>query len=239
MLQNLSCTAGAEELENIFSVQIKHPHLYSPCDIINGTEESNVLAITRDERHTLQPALWGLLPENYGRQWNTFQKDAPSLFYEERNISEDLWWADSLVDRRCLIPVTGFYTSYVSRGDCYTYHLGLPGQVPFYLAGICNRTDDGFLTVALLLTTRSECIKPFMNSSTQIPVIVEDVCVDNWLNRNDYGLGIYQHENLVAKLVANSIPTDLFANGITYASMFESSSDEQAQPKWNSFFFKS
>ncbi len=233
----LSCVSNVGQLQESLGVTLKHPSLYEPKAIIDCNRESTHHILLSSERPQLLPAIWSLLPNNFDRDWDTFQSVVKSAYLHENDLYEKVWWADAMLERRCLIPVTGFYTTFVSRSDTLTYRLGFDDNRPFYLAGIYNTTADGFLTFAIFLKNSPDCLRNYQNVSNHIPVVVEKKYASNWLDGNHMGTGICQDDKIDQSLRATSIPTDLFINDITYDGLFEPHRKEQTKNQINSFFY--
>ena len=81
----------------------------------------------------------------------------------------------SLLERRCVVPTTGFYEWNKQK---HKFHFRLPGQSKLYLAGLWNdfRGEDRFL---VLTTAPNDTI---INVHDRMPVLLTDDEVTPWLH---------------------------------------------------------
>lgn len=221
MYYKISNTAKKEQIESWTNSIFKYPHLYEPQLLINGLNEVSIPLITMENPKELALAIWGMLPEKYMEDWTIFQSTTNTLNLHEESMNSDLWYANTLKHRRCLIPVTGFFTSYLKEGEVYPYYISLSSGKPFYLAGVYNTLEDGFITCSILVGKANTLIKKFQNVVDCMPLIVTNQTKDAWLNENS---PIRTVREILKKPVANEyqacpIAKELFNNDITYDSM--------------------
>ena len=81
----------------------------------------------------------------------------------------------SLLERRCIVPTTGFYEW---DGQKRKYHFRLPGQGRLYLAGLWN-TFQGEERFVILTTAPNDTI---INVHNRMPVLLTDDEVVSWLH---------------------------------------------------------
>ena len=81
----------------------------------------------------------------------------------------------SLLERRCIVPTTGFYEW---DGQKRKYHFRLPGQDRLYLAGLWN-TFQGEERFVILTTAPNDTI---INVHDRMPVLLTDDEVTPWLH---------------------------------------------------------
>lgn len=221
MYFKISNTAKREQMEKWTNTSFKYPHLYEPQLVINGLNEVSIPVITIENPNELALAIWGMLPEFYEEDWTIFQNTTNTLNLHEESMSSDLWYVDALKHRRSLIPVTGFFTSYLKEGKTYPYYISLKDNKPFYLAGIYNTLEDGFITCSLIVGKANNFIKKFQNVVDCMPLIVTANNKEEWLDKNtplDYIKKILKSP-IANKFQANPIAKELFNNDITYDSM--------------------
>ncbi|RKN75122.1 SOS response-associated peptidase [Ulvibacterium marinum] len=223
MYFKLSNIAKREQMEGLFEVSFKHPHLYKPEVVINGLTETNLPIITTMDPHQISFAIWGLLPKDYHDDWSIFQNTCNTLNIEESQLDSELWFVSAFEQRRCLILVTGFFTSYLRNGEVYPYYIGLKSEEPFFLAGIYNVLEDGFITCSLLVGEASSFVKRFQNVVDCMPIIIPRKQARLWL---DKGTSPDKAKQLVREpkrlnLHANPIAKEFFNRNISYDSMLE------------------
>src|SRR5690606_19380419 len=106
MCHKLSITATHFLLEKEFNRPVKYPYLYKKQVLINGLDEATIPIIAMEEKQYIVPAIWGILPEDYSDDWNIFQSVFSSLNLNIDSLNNPPWFANALLQRRCLIPVT-------------------------------------------------------------------------------------------------------------------------------------
>ena len=223
MIYKLSNAAEMEQVEKEFGLKFKYPALYSPEIVINGLQEANLSILTMENACEIEFAIWGLLPENYKEDWLVFQRMANTLNVTLYDLETIDWMGDTLKKGRCLIVVTGFFTYLIRDGKTYPYHIGTASGKPFYLAGVYQELDDGFLSCSLVTTIADSFLKHFHDIGNAMPLIVPDSVVDVWLSEKTQVRTI---ENIIknpprVKLRANPIAKDFFKNDIIYDSILQ------------------
>jgi len=223
MYYKLSNTAERERIEKAFRVSFKYPNLYRPEVVINGLTESILPVITSTEPEAVSPAIWGLLPEHFRDDWQHFQNLTNTLNIDERNALPEFWYTEALKKRRCLILVTGFFTTYIKNGTTYPYYVSLKSGDPFFLAGIYNILEDGFISCALLIGKANTYIQRFQNVVDSMPIVVPKSSSGFWLNED---MSFEDIKTFLAKprksrLRANPIAKEFFNQNISYDSMLE------------------
>lgn len=223
MYYKISNTAERERIERLFGVSLKNPNIYNPEVLINGFDESNILIVTEEEPKVASLAIWGMLPEGFEEDWDVFQSTTNTLNIDARLIDSELWCASSFEKRRCLIVLTGFFTTFLKDGNAYPYHIGLPSGEPFFLAGIYNTLDDGFLTSSMLVGETDEFTRQFQNVVDCKPIVISQNVSETWLDSTTPINKIKElmSEPLSTELHATPIEKEFFNQDISYNSMLE------------------
>lgn len=221
MLHKLSNTASSSLLEKEFNRLVKYPHLHREQVLIDGLEESTLPIIAIEEKQYIIPAIWGILPEDYSDDWYVFQNIFRSLNLNIDSLNNSSWLSDALLQRRCLIPVTGFFISCPFDGVSYPYYFHLLSGLPFCLAGIYNKTEDGFLTCAIITSSSGSGLNNVRNANGNLPILLSKDLHSSWLCE-----GIKKHEihDLLHsvpdfQLMARPISMEFFNNKIPYNSI--------------------
>ena len=226
MYYKLSNTAGRDRIERLFKVSFKYPKLYEPQVLIHGADEANLNIITSKSKQEVSQAIWGMLPEGYQDDWEVFQDLTNTLNIDEKDLDSDLWYSSAMRKRRCLIIVTGFFTTLLKNGETYPYHIGLENENPFFLAGTYNVLDDGFITCSILVGKANSYIKKFQNMVDTMPLVISSESKDLWLDTtaNFHEIIDIPHAPNTMKFCAKSIEKEFFKQNISYDSMLVSHS---------------
>lgn len=223
MVYKLSNVVDRRQIEKDLGLQIRYPNLYAPQLVVNGFEETNLAIITAENSQILDFAIWGLMPQNYKEDWSTYQNVCNTLNVNLEQLRKVSWMRNTLKERRCLILASGFFCYFLRRNKIYTYYVSQPEEKPFFLGGIWNRLDDGFLSCSLITTKANKFISSFHNVDNQMPMIITDGLHETWLSESTDKRDI---ENIIQnppnpRLRANPIANDFFKNNIIYDSILQ------------------
>jgi len=187
-------TAAQAELKARYNAAV--PESYKPMFHENGFSHLTGPVLIRDSGadHTsvsFQDFSWGLIPF-----WIKSQADALQIRTRTLNaISEEAFekpsFRDSIRQRRCLVPCTGFYEW--RWGDStgkikYPYFIKTDQPI-FSLAGIWsewqnNITGQTVGTYSVLTTAANSLMEKIHNSKKRMPVILPRAYELDWLNPN-------------------------------------------------------
>jgi putative SOS response-associated peptidase YedK len=97
---------------------------------------------------------------------------------------EKPFFRDSMHKRRCLIPTTGYYEWQAQDGHKQPFHIHLPRQHPFLMAGIWDYRggDESQPTVAILTTQAPMDLAAIHD---RMPVIIPNELIYNWFEHPD------------------------------------------------------
>lgn len=182
MFYRLSNTASRSELEKMSNTRMSYPSLYKSSVIIDGLKENNLTIKTCQNSDVLSIAIWGILPQGYSEQWQTFQNIKNTLNFEADSLKTDQCFKDALYNRRCLVYVTGFFTTYIINSKTYPFYVYLNTNTPFCLAGIYNELDDGFLTCTILVSRGANSINDIQNLSNEVPIVLDKKDAEKWID---------------------------------------------------------
>ncbi|MGO4920040.1 SOS response-associated peptidase [Maribacter spongiicola] len=171
-----------KEIERDANALFKYPNLYTPQVVISGLTEVSIPIITMNEPSAINLAIWGLLPSSFNEDWELFQKLTNTLTIPSQNVHANIWYHDSFIQRRCIIPVTGFFTSVLKKGEIYPYHISKKNGTILYLAGIYTTLEDGFITCSLLTGPLEKEIVNYQNLVDYMPAIIDRDNKNEWLS---------------------------------------------------------
>ena len=223
MRYKISNTAQKEHLEHFTGLPLKYPNLYTPSSIITGFEETILPIITSNNAAYIEYGIWGLLPDNYNDDWVEFQNIIDTLTITLKDFRSNALYKESVSLKRCVIVVTGFFTSYLHNGEMYPYYVYNSSGNPIYLAGYFNSLTDGFLTFTILLSKASSCVQKIQNISDYMPKVLSCEEKDIWLNdvTPKDEISSLTKKDCSLDLKAHPIAKELYKMGISYNSMLE------------------
>src|SRR5882672_4254356 len=123
----------------------------------------------------LVSARWGL-----SVPWST----KPMINARSETAAEKPTFRKALLERRCLIPTTGFYEWRTAGDHKQPYLFRRADGAPFVFAGIVDfyKAEGGVAPACAILTTSAS---PFMRTfHERMPVILEESVWDLWLDRS-------------------------------------------------------
>lgn len=221
MYFKISNTAKMKEIERDVNALFKYPNLYTPQVVISGLSEVSIPIITMNEPNAVNLAIWGLLPSTFNDDWELFQKLTNTLTISAQKIDSNMWYHDSFKNCRCIIPVTGFFTSVLKNGEIYPYHVSSKNGGILYLAGIYTVLDDGFITCSLLTGPLEKDVVNYQNLVDYMPVIIDHEDKYEWLSEDtkiERAQMILQPPHKT-DLEIRPIAKNLFNQDISYDSM--------------------
>lgn len=221
MFYKLSNTTDLLDIESVFNAQFKYPLLYTSESIINGLSEQTLPIIRMNNTQEIEYAIWGMLPQNYTGGWGSFQNLTNTLNISLHQINELEWMKKSLINQRCIVIVSGFFTSYLYNGEVYPFYVYSKNHEPFALAGVYSKLADGFMTVSLITSTIEHKLKHVHNLGQDFPICMNAHDYDDWLS-SDLDLTTYGIEKIKRqKLKAHTISKEFYKNDIVFESVLE------------------
>ncbi|WP_411768066.1 SOS response-associated peptidase family protein [Winogradskyella sp. A3E31] len=210
MFYRLSNTAEKFSIEESFDAKFVYPELYTKEVLINGFDERNLPIICMEDTETIRFAIWGLLPQQYREGWKDFQNLSNTLNISFKQIEELDWIEQLFSSQRCAIVVSGFFTSYLYKGESYPFYVYEKNNKPFALAGMFSQLDDGFLTVSLLTAKTSDrTIESIHNLGKTFPVALHFEHYTDWLdddlNFNSLNLDEFKRPDLKVHPISRKI----------------------------------
>ena len=179
----LSNTASKTLITEELGLSLKYPALYKPRLKIDGNKEQTISIITMDDPKVIIPGIWGILPQDYKGSWKTFQNLKTTLHVSKEELFTNTLYRDALMKRRCLIIVTGFYMYYLNGAKVKNYLVEKDPIHPFYLAGIYNILEDGFITCSVINTETNDKLTSMNNLYEFMPLELPKLLKNHWLSK--------------------------------------------------------
>tara|TARA_R110002051_G_scaffold16926_1_gene50341 strand:+ start:10964 stop:11656 length:693 start_codon:yes stop_codon:yes gene_type:complete len=224
MYFKISNTADMKEIQREVKALFKYPNFYTPQVVINGLDEVSIPIITMADSQVISLAIWGLLPKSYNDDWELFQKLTNTLNINSATLESELWYRDALSNGRCIIPVTGFFTSILKNGEIYPYFICPRNEKMLYLAGIYTVLEDGFITCSILTGPLEDKIVDYQNLVDYMPIIVGHEDKEAWLSDSTEPCQVkaIMKSSHTTELRIKPIAKSLFNQDISYDSMLMS-----------------
>jgi len=129
---------------------------------------------------------WGLIPF-WAKDWNAAVKlRNQTLNARSEEVFSKPSFRDSILKRRCVIPVTGFFEWKHVGKEKIPYYIHPKEHPVFYLAGIYSHwndpsTKDEITTFSILTSAANEMMSDIHNSAKRMPLMLDRENIDDWI----------------------------------------------------------
>ncbi len=177
-----------EELESRYGSKLSDPEKYNPSYYYHAFSYPDlpVSHLNNIRERELSVFKWGLIPS-----WVTDIEEAKKIRKMTPNarsetVAEKPSFADSYRNRRCLVPVAGFFEwQHIGSGK-RPWYIWSPESNIFSLAGIYDRWYDeinkkDIHTFSILTTKANKKMAEIHNSKRRMPVIISAEDENQWL----------------------------------------------------------
>lgn len=219
MFYKLSNTIDIARFEEEFNINFQYPLLYKKAPIVNGLTEQSLPIIKMESEDTASLAIWGLLPQNYKEDWKSFQTFTNTLNISISDLDKLTWVKNIVRQQRCVVIVSGFFTSYLFEGEIYPFYVYEKNFKPFGLAGIYSTLEDGFNSFSIVTSALENELDVVHNLGREFPIALTGNNYKDWFNL-DISENCISNLNKL-KLQAHTISKEFFKNDITFDSILE------------------
>jgi len=164
-------------------------------------EQLKVLFVANGFTHPLWPVLttekpkefnlhhWGLIPAWTPNSDKAKQFAAHNLNAKCETLLEKPSFKKLVMNKRCLIPVTGFFEWREFAGNKYPYYIYLKDTELFCLGGLYDewahpQTGEIIHTFTIITTEANALLQKIHNKKKRMPLIFNKVSAGQWLNKN-------------------------------------------------------
>lgn len=157
---------------------------------VSGFAHPKVVIYTNEQPYEPLLSSWGLIPH-----WTRSAKDAQLIQNKTINargetIFEKPAFRDAAKEKRCIVPVAGFYEHHHYKGKKYPFYITRKDDEPVNLAGLWSEwtnKDTGEITnsFSIVTTKANEMMSRIHNNpklkESRMPVILPDGAENEWL----------------------------------------------------------
>ncbi|RYH75530.1 SOS response-associated peptidase [Flavobacteriaceae bacterium 144Ye] len=197
MCFHTSQTKKTTELENRLKVKLVDESMRNYFDVpryhMNGFSHPNMLVIPQEKSDVLAPGVWGIVPSNKTKDdikpyFKEAVKYGGGLNARSEKIFQHFIYRNSVMEKRCVIPVSGFFEPHDYKSKKYPFHFRDKEEKPLILAGLYSLIDT-VITFTILTKEASPLFAKVHNKKNRQPVILDVDNMHNWLsvdlNEND------------------------------------------------------
>ena len=177
MCYHTSLTRSADYLEKRFQAKFERPNLFEPIYHHSGFSAPLHPVIANESLQSIRFFQWGLVPF-----WTKDESAAERIRTQTLNakaetIHQKPSFRASIMTKRCLVLVDGFYEWREEGGKKYPYYISLTSNDAFALAGIWDkwlnsRTGEMKETFSIITTKANSLLERIHNSRKRMPVIL-------------------------------------------------------------------
>lgn len=177
-----------------------------PVPDYNVCPTQSVAVVTADGGRRLRPMRWGFLPA-----WYKSPTDGPLLINaRSETIAEKPAFRAAVRERRCLVPVTGFYEWHRTKEARLPWFVTRADGTPLVLAGIWQDWgEEKMPTVAVVTTEANAAIAPIHH---RVPLVIEEKDWGLWLGEAGHGAAVLMHPPAEDVLAFHRVSTAVNSN---------------------------
>ena len=141
----------------------------------------DVAVVTQEKGRRYRPVRWGFMPV-----WYKALNVVPLLINaRSETVAEKPAFRKAVRERRCLVPVSGFYEWYREGDEKLPHYFHRADGQPLVMAGVWQEWgEDGLPSFAVLTTEANALMAPIHN---RIPVVIEKDDWGKWLGEEGHG----------------------------------------------------
>lgn len=190
MCFHTSQTKKTTELERRYEVTLVDDTLRDYFDVpryhMNGFSHPNMLVIPQETSDVLAPGVWGIVPSNKSKEeikpyFKEAVKYGGGLNARSEKVFQHFIYKSSIMEKRCIIPVSGFFEPHDHKGVKYPFHFRDIEDKPLALAGLYT-VIERFITFTILTKDASPLFAKIHNKKNRQPVILDEANTHNWLS---------------------------------------------------------
>lgn len=213
------------ELDDLFDHAVITDEWETYYNHLSGFSIAKVPVITAQQPGKLQLMHWGLIPSWVKTEEQAKQSNMNCLNAKSETIFEKPSFRNSINQKRCLMPVNGFYEWREVNKKKYPYYIYLKQQTPFCLAGIYDEwvyqeTGEIVKTISVVTTEANPLMAKIHNVKLRMPLILDKQNMNNWLKPN---LSREEITNLMLPFDENQMEAHTISKQITSANSNEAS----------------
>jgi putative SOS response-associated peptidase YedK len=188
MCYHTSLTRSKDYLEKRFQAKFEQADLFEPIYHDSGFSAPLHPVIADESIESIRFFQWGLVPF-----WTRDEAAAERIRTQTLNaraetIHQKASFRTSIMSKRCLVLVDGFYEWREEGKKKYPYYISLVSNDAFALAGIWdlwqnNRTGKLEETFSIITTRANPLLEQIHNTRKRMPVILRQVDESKWLEK--------------------------------------------------------
>lgn len=187
MCYHTSSTGTSNGLKQKFNLPMVDESLHTIYYHASGYIHPLLPVIADYEQSAIHHFRWGLIPSWIKSLEEGIKLSNQTLNAKAETIFEKPSFRDSIVKRRCIIPVTGFF-EWKHQGKEKIPHFIHPKEREFFLlAGVFSHWMDKkhnelITTFSIITTEANEFMAEIHNTQKRMPLMIDERNVDSWID---------------------------------------------------------
>jgi putative SOS response-associated peptidase YedK len=213
-----SLARSRDYLEKRFQAKFEQPNLFEPIYHHSGFSAPLHPVIANESIRSIQLFQWGLVPFWTKDEAAAERIRSNTLNARAETIHKKPSFRSSIMTKRCLVLVDGFYEWREEGKKKYPYYISLASNDAFALAGIWDKwlnesTGEVRNTFSIITTTANPLLERIHNTRKRMPVILRREDEKEYLDRSlpvgeiDALLQPYDEKEMQAHTVSGLIST--------------------------------
>ncbi|UCE97166.1 MAG: SOS response-associated peptidase [Dehalococcoidia bacterium] len=189
MCYYVSITPKVPDIELNFKAKFVFPEKYKAIYVASAFTFPFIPVISNEEPTVISFFQWGLVPSWVKNSLTASKIRTKTLNARAETVFEKPSFKHSILSKRCLVLVDGFYEWRHENKKTYPYYVRLRDEKPFALAGIwdswTNQLDGKNTETFSIVTTRANSLlEKIHNTRKRMPVILTKEDESVWLDNN-------------------------------------------------------
>lgn len=189
MCYNVSVKTSPADIENLFDVKFAGNSDFAGYFHISAFTHPLLPVITNDKPRTVQLFNWGLIPHWVKNEKQAAEISRITLNARAESLFEKPSFKESILNRRCLVPVDGFFEWKHVGKKKYPYFVHLKNTRAFALGGIWDewvnsKTGEIIKSFSIITTEANPLMAEIHNSKKRMPLILLKDIEKLWLSKD-------------------------------------------------------
>lgn len=153
---------------------------------LSGFAHPSMFIVKQEQPDIVEVANWGLVPSFISDATKAKEYYVNTLNAKCETIFEKVSFKNSILPRRCLIPISGFFEWRDINKTKYPYYIGVKNEDIFCIGGIYDNwinksTGEINTTFSMVTTEANPLMSKIHNLKQRQPLILTSIDADNWL----------------------------------------------------------
>ena len=178
-----SSKADYRQMESQFDRTLRHPGTYEAFYHLTGFAHPQVQGLPMNRNHIV-PMTWGIVEPGTKEIQEYWKREGDrTLNTRSEHVFHDARTSTAIRERRCIVPVTGFFEPRHKNGRSFPFYVHEPNTTYFGLLG-CFQEFDHSLLFTILTGPANEFMAEIDNHNKRMPLICSSTLYENWLDPN-------------------------------------------------------